>query len=123
MRTILVIDDNQSVLTCLELLLAAHGYEARSANGGVEGLAIAETFPVAAALVDVHMPGMSGIEVCRKLRASLPSRPVWLMTGAWSREIEKLGLEAGARAVWRKPLDLPQLLAGLAEAVSLVSGE
>jgi DNA-binding response OmpR family regulator len=113
-RTVLIIDDNKSVRDLLSFLLARRGYDVLVAEDGPAGLALAARQSIAGALVDVNMPGMNGVEVCKALRelAAKEGRTVavWLMTGAPTTEGEKAALEAGALMLLAKPFDVPDLL-------------
>lgn len=112
-RTFLVIDDNQSVRESLKFLLLRRGYQVLVAEDGYEALRLAAVHPVDAAMVDVNMPGMNGIEVCRALReyASKANREIaiWLMTGGRSPDLVRQGREAGALDLLGKPFDLAAL--------------
>lgn len=112
-RTLLVIDDNRSVRESLKFLLLRRGYIVLIAEGGREALALSAQHPVDGALVDVNMPEMNGIEVCRALRqqATAAGREiaVWMMTGARTSEVLKQAREAGALDLFGKPFDLPAL--------------
>lgn len=112
-RTLLVIDDERSVRETLRLLLERRDYRVLVAENGAAGLALAAQHVVDGAMVDVHMPGVDGVTVCRTLRAQAAaagrSFPVWLMSGARSAEVIKAGTEAGAAEVLGKPFNLPQL--------------
>lgn len=112
-RTLLVIDDNQSVRESLKFLLLRRGYTVYVACDGYEAIRIASEHVIHGAMVDVNMPGMNGIDVCRALkeRAAAAGRDiaVWMMTGARSPEIVKLAREAGALDLLGKPFDLPAL--------------
>lgn len=113
-RTLLVIDDNKSVRDSLAFLLERFGYSVFAAEDGPTGIAIAERERIDAALVDVHMPGMNGITACRLLREQAERLgreiAVWLMTGAWTSEVERAGREAGALLLLQKPFDISDLL-------------
>jgi len=112
-RTLLVIDDNISVRESLRFVLSRLGYDVLLAESGVEALAISRQHHVDGAMIDVNMPGMNGIEVCRVLRqeALLGGRalPVWMITGACSPEVAKLSTDAGALALLGKPFDVADL--------------
>lgn len=113
MRTVLVIDDNKSVCDSMRMLLQQRGYIGLAASNGAEGLALAESHVVDGALIDVHMPGVNGIEVCRVLRerAAAAGREIslWVMTGARTAQIEKAAMEAGAIELLGKPFDIAEL--------------
>ncbi|HUR60174.1 MAG TPA: response regulator [Opitutaceae bacterium] len=113
MRTLLVIDDNQSVRESLRFLFLRRGYDVLVAENGAEGIALAKQHWVDAAMVDVNMPGMNGVDVCKALReqATAAGRPisVWMMTGARTPDLAKRALEAGALALLGKPFDFADL--------------
>jgi CheY-like chemotaxis protein len=112
-RTFLVIDDNESVRESLKFLLVRRGYTVLAASDGFEALRLANEHVIDGAMVDVNMPGMNGIEVCRALRdlatASRREIGIWMMTGGRSPELLRLSREAGALDLLGKPFDLPAL--------------
>src|SRR5688500_13235799 len=114
MRTLLIIDDNQSVRESLQFLLERRGYAIGVAESGPEGITLAGLQVFDGALVDVSMPGMNGLEVCRALQAQAAEAgrnlPVWMMTGARTLELAKAAVEAGALALLPKPFDLAELI-------------
>jgi CheY-like chemotaxis protein len=113
MRKLLVIDDNLSVRESLRFLLLRQGYEVLVAEGGPQGIALAAEHRIDGALVDVQMPVMNGIDVCRLLRegAAAAGRdlPIWMMTGGRTPELVKRATEAGALALLGKPFDFADL--------------
>jgi two-component system response regulator (stage 0 sporulation protein F) len=112
-RTLLVVDDNQSVRESLKFLLLRRGYTVFVAENGPDAIEIANRHSIDGAMVDVNMPGMNGIEVCRALRARAAATghdiTVWMMTGARTPEVVRLAREAGAIDLLGKPFDLPSL--------------
>lgn len=110
---LLVVDDNPANLKLLEDLLAFHGYEVESATGGEAALAALRRQPPDLLLLDVLMPGLSGYDVCRAVRADprLAMLPVVMVTALEDREERVRGLEAGADDFLSKPLSAPELLA------------
>jgi len=112
-RTLLVIDDNNSVRESLRFLLERRGYTVLVAENGPEGIALASQHAVDGAMVDVNMPGMNGITVCKALRARATETgrniAVWMMTGARTPELTKAAAEAGALTLLPKPFDLTEL--------------
>jgi class 3 adenylate cyclase/CheY-like chemotaxis protein len=110
---ILVVDDTPANLKLLEDLLAFHGYEMEVAASGEEALArIAERAPDLL-LLDVVMPGISGYDVCRAVRANAATAmmPVVMVTALENRDERVRGLEAGADDFLSKPVNPPELLA------------
>ena len=113
-RTILVVDANPSVTETLRYIMTSCGYNVVTAAGGAEALARAKEQTMDGALIDVHMPGMNGIEVCRTLldhsSATGLVMPVWLITGALTAEIHNQAAAAGALAVLAKPFNIQELV-------------
>ena len=79
---ILIVDDNPTNLEILQARLAAHNYQILTAADGEAGLAVAQEQQPDLILLDIMMPKMDGIEVCRRLRAdpSLPFMPIIMVT-------------------------------------------
>ena len=113
MPTLLVVDDNSSVRESLRFLFRRRGYEVLTAESGAEAIALVAQHPVHGAIVDVNMPGMNGVDVCRSLheQAAAAGRAVavWMMTGARTPEMTKRAEAAGALAVLGKPFDFEEL--------------
>lgn len=111
--TLLVIDDQLTVRKPLGLILAKFGITVVDCESGKEGLALFDQQFFDGALVDLHMPGLNGIEVCIELRTRALKQgrdfPVWLMTGAVTTEARRLATAAEILAVYSKPFDFPQL--------------
>jgi DNA-binding response OmpR family regulator len=72
-KKVLIVDDEQNIVTALEYLLEKSGYEVMVAENGEEGLARVESFAPDLVLLDVMMPKINGYEVCRRMR----ERPDW----------------------------------------------
>ena len=113
LRTLLVVDDNQSVRESLRFLLSRRGFHVLVAQDGPEAVRLAGEHQIDGAMVDVNMPGMNGIAVCRSLRDSASatgrSIAVWLMSGTRTPDILHQGREAGALDLLCKPFDLALL--------------
>jgi adenylate cyclase len=110
---VLVVDDTPANVKLLEDLLAFHGYDVEAASSGGEALAMIRGAPPDLVLLDVLMPGMSGYEVCRAIRAdpALAMLPVVMITALEDREERVKGIEAGADDFLSKPVNPPELLA------------
>jgi adenylate cyclase len=116
MRTpphILIADDNPMNLDILQTRLAVNGYEILTATDGQSALALAREKQPDLLLLDVMMPGLDGLEVCRRLRAdaSLPFMPIILVTARTDTKDVVSGLEAGADEYLTKPVDQAALVA------------
>jgi two-component system response regulator MprA len=109
---ILVVDDERAVRDSLRRALELEGYEIELAGDGREALYRLETDSQPdAVILDVLMPGLDGLEVCRRIRASGSSVPVLMLTArdAVANRVE--GLDAGADDYVTKPFALEELLA------------
>src|SRR5712692_3046217 len=104
---ILIVDDTPANLHILQLRLAANGYEIITAADGEEAIAAARQHQPDLILLDVMMPKMDGIQVCRKLRAdpSLPFTPIIMVTAKTDSRDVVAGLEAGGDEYLTKPVD------------------
>jgi len=113
MHRILVVDDTPLNVKLLADLLGVSGYQVDTAASGAEGLAKVTSFDPDLVLLDVVMPGMSGYEVCRQLRAdpATEALPVVLVTALDPEEERVKGLEAGADDFLSKPVNRAELLA------------
>lgn len=122
-RTLLVVDDNQSVRESLRFLLLRRGYTVFVAEDGAAALALAAEHSIDGAIVDVNMPGMNGIEVCRVLRERAAAKgrdvAVWMMTGARTPDVLKHSREAGALDLLGKPFDIPSLYRHLEDRLGI----
>ena len=111
---ILVVDDERAVRDSLRRALELEGYEIELASDGEEALGRLELeSPVDAAILDVLMPGIDGLEVCRRLRASGNHVPVLMLTARAEVDSRVAGLDAGADDYLPKPFALAELLARL----------
>src|SRR3989454_2746182 len=110
---ILVVDDNPVNVDILRPRLAVHGYEILTAADGEEALVVARAKQPDLILLDVMMPKMDGIQVCRELRAdsSLPFMPIILVTAKTDSKDVVAGLEAGGDEYLTKPVDQAALVA------------
>jgi len=107
---ILVIDDDRKITDALRRGLAYQGYRVEVAHSGVEGLDLARKRAPDVVILDILMPGMDGLEVCRRLRAG-GDVPILLLTARDAVEDRVLGLETGADDYLVKPFAFAELLA------------
>jgi adenylate cyclase len=110
---VLVVDDNPTNIDIIETRLASHGYHILTAADGEEALAAAREHKPDLILLDVMMPKMDGIEVCRTLKAdqSLPFIPIILVTAKGDTRDIIAGLDAGGDEYLTKPVDTAALVA------------
>ena len=116
--TVLVVEDDQPNRILLTRLLERAGYRAVTATDGPSGLAAAFEVDPDILLLDVGLPGMDGLEICRRLRADprTVALPVVLLTGRTSVQDVVAGLDAGADDFLAKPFHEAELLARLRSA-------
>jgi two-component system OmpR family response regulator len=109
-KTILIIEDEAALVAALTYNLRREGFGVASAGDGVEGLRLARDKRPALVILDLMLPGMDGIDVCRRLR-SQSTVPILILT-AKSDEVDKIvGLEVGADDYMTKPFSVRELLA------------
>ena len=107
--TILVIDDEDAVQRLVRFPLEREGYRVLGAMSGEDGLRLVEAERPDLVLLDLMLPGMDGIEVCRRLRVLSATLPIIMLT-ARDDEVDKvLGLEIGADDYVTKPFSLAEL--------------
>jgi two-component system alkaline phosphatase synthesis response regulator PhoP len=108
---ILIIEDEADLVKGLKLNLADEGYEVDWASDGREGLRRALEEAPDLVILDIMLPGMNGLEVCRELRQKKTNIPVIMLT-AKGEEVDKVvGLEIGADDYMTKPFSVRELLA------------
>ena len=111
MAKILIIEDDASILLPLEDNLKLEGYEVASAADGCQGLEMARDGHYDLIILDIMLPKLNGLEVCKQLRHDKNTTPILMLT-AKSQEIDKvLGLELGADDYVTKPFSPRELLA------------
>lgn len=118
-KRILLVDDDELILLSLQDLFGLAGLEVRAAGSGAEGLAAAVAEPFDLVVLDVVMPGMSGLEVCRKLRSrpEYAEVPILLLTAKAEESDRRAGVEAGADSFLAKPFDPGRLVELVKEAL------
>src|SRR5690606_16859381 len=110
-RTVLIADDDRAIRESLERALQLEGYQTRTAADGVETLAAVHSDPVDLLILDVMMPGVDGLGVCRVLRAEGDRTPILMLTARVETSDRVAGLDAGADDYLPKPFELDELLA------------
>ncbi|MBX4261398.1 response regulator transcription factor [Clostridium estertheticum] len=107
---ILLVEDERLMSTFIEMELSHEGYKVDVAYDGREGLTIAEENEYNLILLDVMLPGLNGIEVCRRIR-QLSLVPVIMLTAKSDISDKVLGLDVGANDYLTKPFAIEELLA------------
>ena len=111
MKKILIIEDDAALVLGLEHALQGEGHETMTARTGTDGYRLAKKQNVDLILLDVMLPGMSGLEVCKRLRDEGHKTPVLMLTSKAEENDKVLGLELGADDYLTKPFSVRELLA------------
>ncbi|HHM04283.1 MAG TPA: response regulator transcription factor [Gammaproteobacteria bacterium] len=119
---VLVVEDEHALLEQLRERLQEEGYAADVASDGEEGLYLATEYPFDAAIIDLGLPRLSGIDLIRRTRATGKDFPILILTarGRWQEKVE--GLEAGADDYLVKPFHMEELLARLRALMRRAAG-
>src|SRR5712691_3501989 len=108
--TLLIVDDNETILDLLELLLSNHGLHVLRAQNGDQCLEIVQRQPVDLVILDVMMPGMDGIKVTAELKRILPSLPIILVTAKDDLATRAAAMALGVSEFVSKPIYKRDLL-------------
>ena len=111
MRNVLVIEDQQDIAHLVQLHLQDLPCKVELAFDGDTGLAAAEKKPYDLVVLDLMLPGIDGLEVCRKLRSRPPYTPIMMVTAKAAEFDRVLGLEMGADDYLTKPFSIRELVA------------
>src|SRR5260370_101224 len=120
--TILVVDDEPQIRRVLRATLSSYGYDAVEAKDGQEAVEMVIRERPALILMDVNMPGMNGLEACRKIRLSFGG-PIIMVTVRNSERDKVLALDSGADDYVVKPFTIGELLARIRAALRRCNSE
>ncbi len=115
-QTILVIEDSVDISRLLQHILGRAGYEVVIADSGESGWRTFETLRPDLVLLDVNLPGIDGLELCRQIK-KVAETPVIMLTVQAETEAVRRGLRAGADAYLSKPFEISQLMAAVEYAL------
>ena len=111
MKKVLLVDDEPSIVTLLAFNLEKDGYEVTNATDGAEGYRLAISNPFDFIILDLMLPSMDGMDICKRLRQEKFDTPIMILT-AKDDELEKIiGLELGADDYMTKPFSPREVLA------------
>lgn len=118
MLTVLIVDDEPNIVELVRVTLEDERVRVLEATGGVEALARAEAAEPDLILLDVQLPDLSGLDVCRRLRVQprFAATPIVMLTAAAQQDDVARGLAAGATQYLTKPFS-PVRLLSLVEAL------
>lgn len=119
---ILIIEDEASIRAQIRRQLEKEGYYVDETGDGQEGYFFASEYPLDAAIVDLGLPGLSGLDIIKQLREQGSNLPILVLTarGRWQERVE--GLEAGADDYLAKPFQMEELSARLKALLRRVIG-
>lgn len=109
--SVLVIDDDPSMRDILSVLAQQHGFAIQFAENGSDGLRMAEQSDIDLVLLDLTLPGLTGFDVCRRLRAAGVEIPIIMVSASTDVVDVVVGLEIGADDYITKPFELRELAA------------
>lgn len=107
---ILVADDNRDFCETMKDILEDEGHEVFIAYGGESAVELVQKEHFDLVLMDIVMPGMSGVMTIKQIRQTRPGLPITVITASGEEELIEGALQAGARKHFCKPVDFPQLL-------------
>lgn len=119
---VLVVDDQKEVLGFFQDVLKQHGYDVLAASNGEQALRTYREHRPSFTITDITMPGMSGLDLLRQIKALNAEAAVMLMTGAGSEQYAIEALRCGAVNYFNKPLDINELINTLNRYSSLAAG-
>jgi len=114
---VLIVDDEPSIRKALHTTLSGLGFEIEEATGGEQALSFVRSEHYDAALLDINMPGIGGIETCRTMRRLEPKLPILMLTVRDDSEDKIEALDAGADDYITKPFHVDELMARVRAAV------
>lgn len=119
---VLIVEDEPAIRSHLKTTLEHAGFMVDEASNGQDGLFILQEYPVTAAIVDLGLPKLSGLELIRRARAAGRNQPILILTARdqWQDKVE--GLEAGADDYLAKPFHPEELLARMRALIRRLTG-
>ncbi|MFO7752278.1 MAG: response regulator [Desulfobacteraceae bacterium] len=110
MNKILVVDDERSVIKLMENVFRKQGYETRAAESAEEALSLLENEKIHVMFLDLNLPGMNGVELCREIRKQMPMALIYAITGYASLFELSDCREAGFDDYFKKPVQINTLI-------------
>lgn len=113
---VLLVDDEEDFLTALTERLQNRGIDAQGVKSGEEALEALKSRPVDVVVLDVRMPGISGIDTLEAIKKEYPATEVLMLTGHADLETAFRGMDSGAFDYLVKPVDIDELIYRLQDA-------
>ena len=117
---ILIVEDEPKMAYVLRQALQEHGYRPHTALNGFEALSSLQATPPAAVILDLNLPGLSGLELLQRLRQQFPQTKVIILSGH-IQEYSQLAGEMGVEEILQKPVRLETLISSVTRLVPLDS--
>lgn len=114
---IYIVDDDQAIRDALSLVFSQEGFAARTFESGDEFIAAAQSAPPACVLLDIHMPGRSGIDILKTLNADRYPAPIFIISGQGDIPLAVSAIKQGAFDFIEKPFDADTVVRLVAEAL------
>jgi DNA-binding response OmpR family regulator len=115
---ILIVDDEDNIRTGLRAVLTKDGHEVKDVASGEEALPVLERFPCEVAIVDIRMPGMSGVDLLHEIRSRWPFLSVVLLTGHGTLDTAMAAIKEGAHDYLLKPAQADAIRKAVASALT-----
>jgi len=119
--TLLIVEDNADIARLIRLHVQDLGCDADIAADGFEALEMFQRGQYQLVILDLMLPGMDGLSVCKQLRTSEPYVPILMLTSKSSEQERVLGLETGADDYVTKPFSIPELMARIKSQLRRIS--
>ena len=104
-RRMLIVEDEQDISDCLQTFFSSRGFAVNSAFSGEEAIAHLKEHPADVVLLDILLPGLSGIEVLKRVKEFLPHAKIIMVTGLDQTDLRNQAYRYGAAAYITKPFD------------------
>ena len=106
MKQLLIVDDQPGIRLLLNEVFTKEGFQTFLASNGIEALKIGESEPIDCVLLDMKIPGMDGLEILKRLKASRPELPIIMMTAYGENELLEEAKGLGAMKIFSKPFNI-----------------
>ena len=114
MATILVVDDNVRLANTIASFLTMEAHDVTEAHSAEEAIESIGLNPPDICLLDINMPGIDGLEICRRIKGAVPATTVLIMSGRTASDDQAQALAAGAAEHLPKPMSLVMLREAIA---------